>query len=364
MDTIELQDIETSDPFHKMVNGDSYAYYQNDEIRGQGHYVDTDFGQVFVWQCGGAKPHSGKPYIITYHDIGLNFQSNFQAFFNFQDMKLLCETFCVLNVHAPGQEDKASPLPNDYQFPTMDQLALQVDSVCKYFGVTGFVGLGVGAGANVLSRYALQFPEQVDGLFLIHPTSTQASWTEWFYQKWNIYQLSATPVQNFGQSMQDYLMWHHFGNVTEDRCRDLIEVYKSYFNGHNHKANNLAMFLNSYLSRTDLQIERTDPEKNFKCSVLVLCGSLSPHVDDTVTMNGRLNPQNSTWMKLSGCGMVLEEQPHKVSEALRLFLQGLGYPLTRIEKYRTQKTITTNGEQNQIQDSSNIHIVENPIANC
>lgn len=29
--------------------------------------------------------------------------------------------------------------------------------------------------------------------------------------------------------------------------------------------------------------------------------------------------------QISDCGMVLEEQPHKVCEALRLFLQGLGY---------------------------------------
>lgn len=30
-------------------------------------------------------------------------------------------------------------------------------------------------------------------------------------------------------------------------------------------------------------------------------------------------------LQISDCGMVLEEQPNKVSEALRLFLQGLGY---------------------------------------
>ena len=42
-------------------------------------------------------------------------------------------------------------------------------------------------------------------------------------------------------------------------------------------------------------------------------------------MNGRLDPSNSSWMKISDAGMVLEEQPSKISEALRLFLQGLGY---------------------------------------
>ena len=45
-----------------------------------------------------------------------------------------------------------------------------------------------------------------------------------------------------------------------------------------------------------------------------------------VEMNGRLNPANSTWIKISDCGgMILEEQPAKLCESFRLFLQGMGY---------------------------------------
>jgi hypothetical protein len=32
---------------------------------------------------------------------------------------------------------------------------------------------------------------------------------------------------------------------------------------------------------------------------LNITGALSPHVDDTVTFNGRLDPVNSTWMKVN-----------------------------------------------------------------
>jgi len=32
--------------------------------------------------------------------------------------------------------------------------------------------------------------------------------------------------------------------------------------------------------------------------VINITGSLSPHVDDTVTFNGRLDPTNSSWMKV------------------------------------------------------------------
>lgn len=117
----------------------------------EGDTVDTDHGPVYVTRAG-APPNSGKPYIITYHDLGLNFYSNFQAFFNFDDMKLLLRSFTVLNVHAPGQEENAAPLPDSYIFPTMDQLAQQVDTVCKFYGVVSFVGFGVSHNADATWR--------------------------------------------------------------------------------------------------------------------------------------------------------------------------------------------------------------------
>lgn len=133
MGDIPLRNIESTDPLMRSINKKSDL---------DGIYVDTDYGPVYVIRIGvEAKP--GKPFIVTYHDIGLNFSSNYQAFFNFFEMQLLLETFCVLNIHAPGQEDNATRLPDNYVFPTMDQLAQQVDNVCKYFGVTRFVGFGV-----------------------------------------------------------------------------------------------------------------------------------------------------------------------------------------------------------------------------
>ena len=36
-----------------------------------------------------------------------------------------------------------------------------------------------------------------------------------------------------------------------------------------------------------------------------------------------------TWMKIQDSGMIIEEQPTKVVEAMKLFLQGLGYNLKK-----------------------------------
>jgi len=91
--------------------------------------------------------------------------------------------------------------------------------------------------------------------------------------------------------------------------------------------------VNAYINRTDLGIERNDFENeptarkfNFKCSVLNVMGDHSPHDDDVVETNGRLDPSKSSFVKFADCGgMVLEEQPAKMCESLRHFLQGLGY---------------------------------------
>ena len=52
-------------------------------------------------------------------------------------------------------------------------------------------------------------------------------------------------------------------------------------------------------------------------------------MDATVVLNGKLDPAKCSWMKIRKAGMVLEEQPEKVSEAVKLFIQGLGYTLRK-----------------------------------
>lgn len=246
----------------------------------------------------------------------------------------------MLHLNAIGQEDNAPNYPL-VAYPTMDELADQILEVCDRFKIKNFIGFGVGAGANILSRFALKHPKYMEGLVLINPTASQASWTEWFYQKLNIYYLgsSLTTVGLNGglpECARNYLMWHHFGTQDETRNFDLIELYKNHFMGKSINAYNLSLFIDSFIRRTDLRIDRRNLDKNFKCPILLVVGALSPHIDDSVNMNGRINPANSTWLKLQNCGMVLEEQPEKLTEALKLFIQGLGYSLAAYDRQRNQ----------------------------
>ncbi|XP_042905349.1 protein NDRG3 isoform X2 [Parasteatoda tepidariorum] len=323
MDDIELRSIEPDQPLIRSLSR-ADSFIQQDD------FVDTEYGSI----CVAVQGDRNKPAILTYHDIGLNHVSNFQAFFNYVDMRILMQSFAIYHVNAPGQQEGAPNFPENYIYPTMDQLSETILPVMKFYGLKHFIGFGVGAGANILARFSLEHPECIDGLFLVNPTCTVSSWTEWGYQKLNAMHLRSSGMT---ASCLDYLMWHHFGRLLEERSHDLISIYRQYFNT-SVNAYNLSLFIDSFIKRTDLGIIREmDPvkkkaAKNFKCHVLLLAGDLSPHLEDSVTMNSRLDPTNSTWMKLSGCGMVLEEEPAKVSEVFRYFLQGLGYALNQYRR--------------------------------
>jgi hypothetical protein len=90
---------------------------------------------------------------------------------------------------------------------------------------------------------------------------------------------------------------------TEERNHDLVQVYRSYFE-RCIQPGNLAQLIDSYIRRTDLNMTRSlEPNKKecltLSMPVMNITGALSPHVDDTVTLNARLDPTNSSWMKVT-----------------------------------------------------------------
>ena len=133
-------------------------------------------------------------------------------------------------------------------------------------------------------------------------------------------------------------MLHNLGSTVKDRGSDSVSIAAMYRHHFRTEVNpgNLATLLQSYVTRSDLNLSR-DTETSFKTMnrrnnmlnvpVLNIVGEQSSHVDGTITFNMRVNPALCTWMKISDAGMVLEEQPKKIAEAVGLFLQGLGYTL-------------------------------------
>jgi pimeloyl-ACP methyl ester carboxylesterase len=175
MDDIELRGIEASSPLVRGfdVHDDSFKTSR----------VETSFGSLLIAHHGLEETGKGsfkytnnsKPVILTFPDLGLNHITNFQAFFNNSDMKLLMRSFAVVHVNPVGQEEGAPTLPDSFVYPTMDQMAEQLVTVLDALNIRSIIGLGVGLGANVLARFALRKKDVVDGLFLINATASQVS---------------------------------------------------------------------------------------------------------------------------------------------------------------------------------------------
>ena len=43
-----------------------------------------------------------------------------------------------------------------------------------------------------------------------------------------------------------------------------------------------------------------------------MVGGLSPFIEESVTLNGRLEPSKTNWIKIQDTAMVLDERPDKV----------------------------------------------------
>ncbi|KAF3824862.1 hypothetical protein GH733_010196 [Mirounga leonina] len=240
---------------------------------------------------------------MTYHDIGLNHKSCFNAFFNFEDMQEITQHFAVCHVDAPGQQEGAP------SFPT---------------GLKSIIGIGVGAGAYILSRFALSHPELVEGLVLINVDPCAKGWIDWAASK---------------EELQANL--------------DLIQTYRLHI-AQDINQENLQLFLGSYNGRRDLDIERPllgqndNKSKTLKCSTLLVVGDSSPAVEAVVECNSRLNPVNTTLLKMADCGGLPQVvQPGKLTEAFKYFLQGMGYipsaSMTRLARSRTHSTSSSIG---------------------
>lgn len=70
----------------------------------------------------------------------------------------------------------------------MDEMADALEEVCASLH-SPVIGMGEGAGANILARLALKSPKQLLGAILIHVTSSQAGFLESMQDKVKSYEV-------------------------------------------------------------------------------------------------------------------------------------------------------------------------------
>ncbi|KAM5207043.1 protein NDRG4 isoform 25-T27 [Hipposideros larvatus] len=268
------------------------------------HDIETPYGLLHVVIRG--SPKGNRPAILTYHDVGLNHKLCFNTFFNFEDMQEITKHFVVCHVDAPGQQVGASQFPQGYQFPSMEQLAAMLPSVVQHFGFKYVIGIGVGAGAYVLAKFALIFPDLVEGLVLINIDPNGKGWIDW----------AATKLSGLTSTLPDTVLSHLFSQEELVSSTELVQSYRQQIGNVVNQAN-LQLFWNMYNSRRDLDMNRpgTVPNaKTLRCPVMLVVGDNAP-AEDGVVSEGPI--------KACACPSFL--QPGKLTEAFKYFLQGMGY---------------------------------------
>uniref|UniRef100_A0A4W3H5C4 NDRG family member 4 n=1 Tax=Callorhinchus milii TaxID=7868 RepID=A0A4W3H5C4_CALMI len=281
-------------------------------------------------------PKGNRPAILTYHDVGMNHKLCFNTFFNFEDMQEITKHFVVCHVDAPGQQSNASQFPAGYQFPTMDQLAAMLPSVIQHFGFKSVVGIGVGAGSYVLAKFALIFPDLVEGLVLINIDPCGKGWIDW----------AATKLSGLTSSLPDTVLSHI---CSQEELMNNSEVVQSLRHqiGANVNQTNLQLFWNMY-NRADLAVRlrlHADTLLFCRCPVMLVVGDNSP-AEEGVGWGGCCVLSCNTFV--TGCGLLQMAdsgglpqitQPGKLTEAFKYFLQGMGYIAYLVDRRLSAGTV-------------------------
>lgn len=294
------------------------------------HDVETPFGRIRCTMKG--VPKAERPVILTMHDIGLNHKTCWDTLFEHEDMSEIMRHFAVCHIDAPGQHEGANTFSTGFEYPSMDQLSETLPLVLKHFSLKSFIGIGIGAGAYVLTRFALDYPNMVEGLLLININPCAEGWINW----------AAHKLSGLTHDLSEVIITHLFGKEEIHHNQDMVGTYRHHILNTMNQFN-LQLFIKSYEHRNDLEIERPVPGSNvrtLKCTSLLVVGDNSPAVDAVVDCNTKLDPTKTTLLKMADCGgMPQVDQPGKLIEAFKYFIQGMGYmpaaSMTRLVRSRT-----------------------------
>uniref|UniRef100_A0A8C5BSZ4 NDRG family member 4 n=1 Tax=Gadus morhua TaxID=8049 RepID=A0A8C5BSZ4_GADMO len=250
------------------------------------HDVETPYGMLHVVIHGA--PKGNKPAILTYHDVGLNHKLCFNSFFNSEDMLEITKHFVVCHVDAPGQQIGASPLvPMGFEW-----------LFGCFFSFKSIVGVGVGAGAYILAKFALIFPDLVEGLVLLNIDPNGKGWIDW----------AAGKITGLTSNLPDTVLPHLFSQEELMSNTELVQSYRQQI-GNTINQVNLQLFWNMYNSRRDLEMNRSGTvlnSKTLKCSAMLVVGDNAPAEEGVVKL-------------------FCFSKPAKLAEAFKYFLQGMGY---------------------------------------
>lgn len=287
------------------------------------HLLETPFGVVHAWISGSPRP--GRPALVTFPDVGHTHLTCFSELFGHPEMLEISRSFHLVHLEPPGMEEGAPPYPPGYQYPSLEQLAEALPGVLQGLGIRSLVGVGVGAGAFVLAKFGLLHPEAVEGLVLLNLDPHAKGWMDW----------AASKLSGLRMSTNEMILSHLF---TQDELAVAPPPVRQ-VREHLAATPNPALLWAMYTSRGDLGLERSGAG-SLRCPVLLVVGDNAPHEDAVVECNAKLDPTQTSFLKMAdGGGQPQIAQPGRLTEAIKYFLQGMGYmaaaAMTRLSRSRT-----------------------------
>jgi len=244
---------------------------------------------------------------LTLHDVGANHQS-WVNFSKHPSMAEITGRSLFLHVDLPGQEPNAKDLSPDFNYPTMQDLGTNLLTVLDQLRVNRVVGLGMGAGGNIMARFAMMHPGRCHGVVLLNTTASVSSMIKQIKDKVN-------PMKSSSALNADAI---NTKNV--DRY---AEAFKK-----------RAEFISTLNNR-------------IKIDVLMLCGQKSKYISDADDMHKEMKPGTASLIKLEDICDPLDETPDKTAESILLFCQGLGLlPSINRRNSRSNSMCSSDGEGN------------------
>lgn len=286
---------------------------------GQEYLVPTSFGHISVTVCGDLD----KPALVTYPDVGLNYLSCFEGLFSCPEASsVLFHNFCIYHIDPPGHEVGAPEIPSEKDLLTTDDLADQVAEVLDYFGLDEVIGMGVTAGAYVLSLFACKYTDRALGLILVSPLAQSTSWTEWLTNQAMINLLYFCGMTGF---VKERLLQRYFSSEVRDAADsaegiDVLMSIRRHMD--DRRSENVMRYLQAIHQRQDL----TENLKNLRCRTLILVGDQSPFYHDALHMSDTMNRRYNALIEVERCGsLATEERPQSMIVPIELFLTGYAF---------------------------------------
>lgn len=277
-----------------------------------------------------------KCVFLTVHDIGNN-HGSFKGFVDSDQFEEVKKRSIFIHIDVPGQENNSENL-KEMSFPTIQALGEDLVTVLDQLRVKYCIGIGDGAGANIITRFGMMHVTRCLGVILLHPTANASTIMDNFKDKFQKLKIKTT-----GENIVAYRKYGHKLEGQDDKEKAL-EEYKSQMKT-TINPKNLQMYMDAFHNRSDITPQL---KEGLKCDALVVVGNKTSHVHAAEYMHSHMDKTKSSLLKVDNVGNVLDESPAKLANSILLFCKGLGW-LTSVDLPGVERRSSTgsNGPRRQ-----------------